>query len=201
MLDNAGDIYGDSVNVAARIVGLAKTGQVIVDARAGRLDSASTCARASARSARSRSKGGARPVEILEYIWEGSPELTMLRPSDSTAAAIATAPDLRRSRSAVLDEYRPGRDHARTRCRVGHRHRATVKRHGSMPESRSVPDRFVLVDHSSNGTYVVIGNEAEVWVRREEVDSARSRANRAGPSDDGLQRDGRRILLRVTLSR
>ena len=31
------------------------------------------------------------------------------------------------------------------------------------------PDRFVLVDHSSNGTYVVIGNESEMWVRREEV--------------------------------
>jgi class 3 adenylate cyclase len=29
-MDTAGDIYGDSVKVAARIVGLAKTGQVIV---------------------------------------------------------------------------------------------------------------------------------------------------------------------------
>ena len=36
VLDNAGDIYGDSVNVAARIVGLAKTGQVIVTPRSGR---------------------------------------------------------------------------------------------------------------------------------------------------------------------
>jgi pSer/pThr/pTyr-binding forkhead associated (FHA) protein len=34
-------------------------------------------------------------------------------------------------------------------------------------EKRS--DKFVLVDHSSNGTFVVIGEESEVRLRREEL--------------------------------
>jgi predicted component of type VI protein secretion system len=44
--------------------------------------------------------------------------------------------------------------------------RKTSRQHARIEKRR---DKFVLADHSSNGTYVAIAGEAEVCLRREEV--------------------------------
>jgi class 3 adenylate cyclase len=166
VLDNAGDVYGDSVNVAARVVGLAKTGQVIVTRElAERL---SDSMRENVRPlGEVVVKGRREPVEILEYVWEGSPELTTIRWSDSTErfsrlrltwgeqefTIDSTRPEpLTLGRDAASDIVILDREASRQHARIEKRH-----------------DKFVLVDHSSNGTFVVIGDESEVRLRREEL--------------------------------
>jgi adenylate cyclase len=165
VLDTAGDIYGDSVNVAARLAGLAKSGQVIVTGDLVKHLSAQM--REGVRPLGEVAvKGRREPIEILEYLWEGSREPLMLRPSDSPQRP-AKLHVICAERACVLDESRAdaitlGRDAASDIVILD---REASRRHARI-ERR--PDTFVLVDHSSNGTYVHIDNETEVWVRREE---------------------------------
>jgi adenylate cyclase len=165
VLDTAGDIYGDSVNVAARLAGLAKSGQVIVTGDLVKHLSAQM--REGVRPLGEVAvKGRPEPIEILEYLWEGSREGSLLRSSDSPQRP-AKLHVICAERACVLDESRAdaitlGRDAASDIVILD---REASRRHARI-ERR--PDMFVLVDHSSNGTYVHIDNETEVWVRREE---------------------------------
>ena len=165
VLDTAGDVDGDSVNVAARIAGLAKTGQVIVTGDLVKHLSAHM--REGVRPLGEVAvKGRREPIEILEYLWEGSHEPPMLRSSDSPQRP-SKLHVICAEHACVLDESRTGaitlgRDAASDIVILD---REASRRHARI-ERR--PDRFVLVDHSSNGTYVHIDNETEVWVRREE---------------------------------
>ena len=125
-LESDGDVFGDSVNVAARLVGVAHAGQVIT--------SASTAAqlppwlRARTRELAALTiKGKMQDLAVCELLWaDAGEELTTL------STRVATV------RVARL-----------------------IVRHGAR-------DRFVLVDHSSNGTFLTIHGEAEISLRREE---------------------------------
>jgi class 3 adenylate cyclase len=165
VLDNEGDVYGDSVNVAAHIVGIAKTGQVIVTREM--VDRLSPHMRDKVRPLGEVTvKGRREPVQILEYVWERSPELTTIRRID-TIPRISRLRLLCGGNECTLDASHPdaitlGRDGA-SAIVIGDRE---ASRQHARIERRA--DRFVLIDHSSNGTYVVVENESEVWVRREE---------------------------------
>jgi hypothetical protein len=166
VLDDAGDVYGDAVNVVARIVGVARTGQVIVTRELA--DRLSDRMRENVRPLGEVSvKGRREPVAILDYVWEGSPELTAIQ----WTAASGRFSRLRlasNGRECSIDASGPavltlGRD-AGSDIVVGDReasrqHARIEKRH----------DAFVLVADSSNGTFVAIEDESEVRVRREEL--------------------------------
>lgn len=165
VLENAGDLYGDCVNVAVRVAGLAKPGQVIlteqVVARIGeqfrdrmrRLNPVSV-------------KGKREPLEIFELIWQDAEDMTMLGTRFEEAP-----PRLRlvfEGRELWFDgtaaaAVRLGRDAA---CEILIGDRKTSRQHARI-EKRL--DKFVLVDHSSNGTYVDLANEGELCLRREEL--------------------------------
>lgn len=166
VLDNEGDVYGDSVNVAARIVGLAKTGQVIVTRDLA--DRLSDLLRESVRPLGGVTVKGRRElVEILEYVWEGSPELTTIRTRDSaerfSRLRLVYAGHERSIDASTPDAVTLGRDAASDIVvldrEASRQHARIEKRH----------DKFVLMDHSSNGTFVVIGDKSEVRLRREEL--------------------------------
>lgn len=165
VLDNEGDIYGDSVNVTARIVGIAKTGQVIVTREM--VDRLSAHLLEKVRPLGEVTvKGRREPVQILEYVWEGSPDLTTITKLDSIPR-ISRLRLLCGGNEYALDAAHPdaitlGRDGA-SAIVIGDRE---ASRQHARIERR--PDRFVLIDHSSNGTYVLVENESEAWVRREE---------------------------------
>lgn len=182
VLENEGDIYGDSVNVAARIVGIAKTGQVIatreiVDCLSPHLqDQMRPLGEVSV-------KGRREPVQILEYVWERSPELTTIRTIDSipriSRLRLRWAGNERALDASKPDPITLGRDGASVIV-IGDRE---ASRQHARIERR--PDRFVLTDHSSNGTYVLVENESEVWVRREEfVLRGRGRFSLGRPTSD-----------------
>jgi class 3 adenylate cyclase len=184
-IEAGGDIFGDSVNVAARMVALAKGGQVITSnetaaalspwlrARLRELDSLTV-------------KGKVQDIGIFELLWqESADELTALstRPKMSPAKIRLLHGD----REIELGDARPtatlGRDPQSDFVITD---KMASRLHARIERRR---DKFVIVDQSSNGTYVTVEGEREIMLRREEL-TLRGRghisfghAHQSGPAD------------------
>ena len=125
VIEDAGDLYGDCVNAAARVVGLAKVGQVIatqeVVARLG------GPARDKVRMLdRVTVKGKREPLEIYEFAWQDSEEITTL----GTRFREERVPRLRLvygDRELWFDGAGSGHDRARPRRDLRHRRRRPAR--------------------------------------------------------------------------
>lgn len=164
-IERDGDVFGDSVNVAARMVALAKSGQVILSASA--VESLSPRLRRSLREVDVLTvKGKEKDIRIFELLWQdGTDEVT----------ALATRPPLRASRLELKHGARELHLDERTLTLTFGRDpqndlviadRMASRLHGKIERRR---DKFVLVDQSSNGTYVTVEGEPEIQLRREEM--------------------------------
>jgi hypothetical protein len=165
VLESDGDLYGDAVNAAVRVVGLAKPGQVIATQeiivrlgdrlrqRVRMLD-------------RVQVKGKRESLEIFELLWQDSEELTALgtRLDELQPARLKLA---FAGRELIFDgtagALRLGREVA---CEIVIVDPKVSRQHARIEKRR---DKFVLADHSSNGTYVVLPGDAEICLRREEL--------------------------------
>jgi class 3 adenylate cyclase len=165
VLESGGDLYGDCVNVAVRVVGLAKAGQVIATQEA--------VARISERLRNQvrmldhvAIKGKREPLAIFELMWQDTDEFTTLgtrleEPASRLKLVFANR-ELWYDGSGA-SALRLGRDAA---CEIVIVHRRASRQHARIEKRR---DKFLLVDHSSNGTYVVLPGEGELCLRREEI--------------------------------
>ncbi len=165
VLASGGDLYGDTVNLAARVAGLAKVGQIITTADT--IDKLSPALADQARKLdRVPVKGKQEAVTIFEFLWQDSDELTAYgtRPDYGLAARIVLKYEGREWRFEGPGDLSFGRDGA---CDVVVGDRKASRQHARIERRR---DKFVLADHSSNGTWVWIAGEAEnVVLRREEL--------------------------------
>jgi adenylate cyclase len=163
-IERDGDVFGDSVNVAARLVGLAGASQVMTS-------KATAAALAPWLRARTRAlgalavKGKHDDLDVCELLWQDTnDDLTTL--STRIDAPLARLLLRHAGREFVLDERRRaltfGRD-AQNDVVVADR--LASRMHAHIEKRR---DRFVLVDHSSNGTFVTREGEPETALRREE---------------------------------
>lgn len=163
-IESQNDVYGDCVNVAARMVALAKGGQVILTAAAA--DALSQELRGKVREVDVLTvKGKEKDIVIMELVWQDTAELTTL----------TTRPKLRAARLELVHGTRAiglglatmavaiGRD-AQNDIVIGDR--LASRMHARIERRR---DKFVLVDQSSNGTFVTVDGECEVHLRREEL--------------------------------
>jgi adenylate cyclase len=166
-IESGGDLYGDAINVAARVAGLAKVGQIIVTQDAV----AQVASRALQEKIRLLDrvavKGKREPLEIHELVWQDSDELTMIgtRLTEDRPARLRVAFGGREvwfdgSGAGTLSL---GRD---ATCDIVVDDPKASRQHALIERRR---DKFVLVDHSSNGTYVRIAGEDELALRREEL--------------------------------
>ena len=163
-IERDGDVFGDSVNIAARMVALAKGGQIIL--------SASTAEALSPylhRQLRELDvvtvKGKERDIGISELVWQDPADLTTLsmRPSfrgtelelQHGARTIRLNAD-----TAVLTLGRDAENDVVVAAKPASRHHGRIERHR---------DKFVLIDESSNGTYVTFEGEREFVLRHEEL--------------------------------
>lgn len=159
-----GDVYGDSVNVAARMVALAKGEQILLSGQTA--NALSPPVRARVREIDLLTvKGKHQDIGIFELIWQASEDdLTSL----STRPARRPAHILLHhgTRAIELDEVRSqltlGRDPQND---VVIADRMASRMHARIERRR---DKFVLVDESSNGTYVTVEGRPEIHLRREE---------------------------------
>ena len=164
-IEREGDVFGDSVNVAARMVGLAKGGQVITSSET--VSALSPWLQSRFRDLDSLTvKGKAQDVRICELLWqESADELTALstRPKSQPAKMWLRLGE----REIELTESQPaltlGRD---PQCDVVISDKMASRLHARIERRR---DKFVLIDQSSNGTYVTVDGEKEILLRREEL--------------------------------
>ena len=164
-IEAEGDVFGDSVNVAARMAALAKREQIILSAHAA--DALAPSLRARLRAVDTLSvKGKTQDIGIYELIWQES---------DEDLTAVATRREALPARivlrhgtqEIVLDETAT----TITLCRDAQNDiviadRKASRLHGRVERRR---DKFVIVDQSSNGTFVTVDGEPEIMLRREEL--------------------------------
>jgi hypothetical protein len=165
VLEKDGDLYGDTVNLAARVAGLAKVTQVITTA-----DTVGMLSGALAERTRQilsvPVKGKQKAVTIFEFLWRDTEDLTALgtRSEHGRITRLVLRYEGREWRFEGPGEFSIGRDGG---CDIVVGDRKASRQHARIERRR---DKFVLADHSSNGTWVRFAGEAEVVVlRREEL--------------------------------
>lgn len=163
-----GDVYGDAVNTASRLVDWAKPEQVITTAET--LEPLPDFFESRTRNLGSTTlRGKEEPVEIVELLGEQSgSNLTVVEsrnpePADETDETVLS---LRYGDETITVEQGPlmlGRgsksDLQITDSRVSRMH-AVIERQR---------DSFMLTDSSTNGTYVQIGDEDVMFLHREQL--------------------------------
>ena len=170
ILSDGAELYGDAVNLAARVVGQAKAGEVLLTgATAAALSgpSASMCRTIGAIDL----KGHFEPVEISEIVWRGEEATIMGRTPDRIGAQQrVAAPRVTFDHGGnriLLSEFRPsltfGREALNDVVVVG----SKVSRQHAFVECRN--GRVVLVDQSANGTFVAPQGGAAFHLHRDSV--------------------------------
>ena len=168
VLVEKGDLFGDAVNVAARMVSLAKADQIITTRETVQCLPADLTQMVR-NLGRSWVRGKQDEMEIVEIIWQDSITLTQMASGgqedlrsllftrlvlDYRDRTIEVAPGSQifsmgrgERNSLVVDRELVSRRHADIEFRQG---------------------KFILVEHSTNGTYLLLENGARFFVRREE---------------------------------
>lgn len=167
-IEEQGDFFGDAVNTAARMAGLAKGGQVITSGPT--VNALSPLLRESTRDLDAMPvKGKQDEIRIFEVIWQDSEDLTTLASRASPVSAreptltltygerVLTLGAAKQSTSlgreagndlAIADNKMASRVHCKIEYRRG---------------------KFFLTDQSTNGTYVTVEGDAEIMLKREQL--------------------------------
>lgn len=167
VLENGGDIFGDTVNIAARMTEIAKAQQIITTGTT--IAMLPPIMRSATRSLDSLSvKGKSDDIEVREVIWQETEEMTMV--VGNTYAPVNTTPTLQlnyRGNAFSVDANHPaltiGRDE---QANIVIQDRRASRIHARIERRR---DKFVFIDMSSNGSYLIINDETEIQLRREEL--------------------------------
>jgi len=166
VIQRENDVFGDTVNLAYRLHEQAVKGQVLTSD-----DTASLLAPV-IRGATRRLypvpvKGKAEEVELFELLWEQSPDITdvaqtvsLLRSSQARLRLVHRGQDIVRRRGS--DSILLGRDNT---CQLVIADYKASRQHCTIERRQ---DKFMLRDHSTNGTFVTVDGELEVVLHREE---------------------------------
>ena len=166
VLEDKGDFWGDGVNTAARLAGLAKAGQILT-----------TGATANALPALQRTnlrdldaisvKGKQDAVRVFELMWGDTDDATHVASMAASARVEARLTLELGERTIAFPRDKQvlvlGRENS---CDIVIPEKTASRRHARI-ERRGA--QYVLVDESTNGTYVAIEGDREVMLRRESI--------------------------------
>ena len=167
VLQREDDLFGDTVNLAARLVAQAKKGEIILST-----DTASLLGpmiRSLVRELHAITvKGKSEEVGLAELVWKRDADTTVFAGAPQRGRNAKTALRLKyrgqeMTRRRDTDSILVGRDLANglvVEDEMASRQHCTIERR---------QDIFVLRDHSTNGTFVTVEGDAEMAVRRSEV--------------------------------
>lgn len=167
VIEENSDVFGDTVNVASRLASLAKAGQVLTTAETAALLPDELRERTRPIEALTV-KGKDEIVNVWEVLWNRGNEDPTMRFSALAPTSRETRLHLRHGGAELwLAANRPnavfGRD---PNADLITRDSRASRNHGRIEQRR---DKFVLIDESTNGTYVKFQGEPELLVRREEI--------------------------------
>jgi adenylate cyclase len=162
-----GDVFGDAVNTAARMAGQSKSGQILTTSTTVQFMSAvwqSTVRQID----KATVKGKASEIEMIEVIWKEEDVTRMA----GTAVGLAQQPEFRKlmvsyqgielemgdARPSVIMGRSDGSDLTVKHTLVSRLHSRIEYRKG----------KFILIDQSINGTYVVQEDGSKHFVKRDE---------------------------------
>jgi adenylate cyclase len=169
-LEDKADFFGDTVNVAARMVGIAKGGQIITTAEM--IDLLSPAQRGTTRELDVLPvKGKASGVRVVEVLWQESSGMTTMfniRRFDEAETAGAKQLRFKQGERDWLfdnghDSVALGREATND---VVVANSGASRNHATVERRR---DKWVLIDHSTNGTFVTFSGEEEIRLYREEL--------------------------------
>jgi class 3 adenylate cyclase len=169
VIQDGEDLFGDSVNVAARMAGLALAGQAITTS-----DTVAALSPQMRETLRRLDalpvKGKTEEIEVHELLWQASTDRTRtVIPGRTAPPAEATSgPRIKLTHQGkeltFKDTIYFGREAAGNHVVMADP--MTSRRHAKI-ELRG--GKFVLIDQSANGTFVTLGSNAEMRLRREEA--------------------------------
>jgi len=170
LLEN-GDLFGDSVNVAARVAEISRSGQVLLTKETAALIQSVDISTRVFKLDTTKVKGRSSEVELYTLRWEDEADATHLSTSSNLTSPITSLKGIFLTLESQNQQYKiePGSNTILGRgkdCQVitiGD----LVSRHHAMIEHRQ--GRFVLIDHSTNGTFVLREGEGETFLRRDSL--------------------------------
>jgi class 3 adenylate cyclase len=166
VVERDGDVFGDAVNLAARLAGVATKGQIIT-ARDTVMMMSPMLKAATRAITTIQVKGKAQEIQVYELIWQQSEDMTTLASQKSVyKPKNAKLRLMVQGNEVILSSERPavalGRDAS---ADLVIKERMASRAHGKI-ERRL--DKFILTDHSANGTFITIEGDKEIVLRREE---------------------------------
>jgi class 3 adenylate cyclase len=166
VLEENADYFGDGVNTAARMAGLAKSGQIMTTTAT--VQALSPALRHATRAVAALAvKGKQLEVEVSEVLWQGGENVTMMAVNRQAPRVEAVLRITHGGSEFVLDSSRPsvqvGRDPSQG---IPLQDRMASRLHGRI-ERRA--DKFYYVDLSTNGTFVTLEGDDETVVRRDQL--------------------------------
>ena len=162
-----GDVFGDAVNVAARMAAQAKGGQIITTQST--IDLLSPMLRAASRFVdKAPIKGKKEEIEIYEIIWQEEDVTRM-------ATGLMTEdekPEVKlkvcyHDKEIIMDKERSSVVMGRSQtCDLSINEKLASRQHVRIELRR---DKYFIIDQSTNGTHVLIQDTEEAFLRREEM--------------------------------
>jgi adenylate cyclase len=167
VLEDKGDFWGDGVNTAARLAGLAKAGQVLTSSVT--VNTLPPTQRGGLRDLDAISvKGKHDAVHVYEVLLGDTDDATQLAGLASSSARLQTKLTLRAG-GRTLD-FPPdktvlvlGRDKT---CDFVVEEKTASRQHARIERSGL---QYFLIDESTNGTYVAVEGDREVMLRRDRL--------------------------------
>lgn len=164
------DIFGDAVNIAARMTAIAKANQSITTESFVKL--LSSASRSNTRLFDSaRVKGIDEEIKIYQILWEEGNVTTFATAQHIQQISQANVSIVLKfngeerfyTDSDMSSAFSIGRDES---CDITIDAKFASRSHVNLEFRRG---KFVLVDHSTNGTYVRLNNQDDIFIRREEL--------------------------------
>lgn len=164
-----GDVFGDAVNIAARVTAIAKGGQIITTKDT--VDSLKPLFQSGCRAFdRISLKGKSEETIIYEVLWEKADDVTRMSTMIHFNDALPSEQQIQlkyldkvlslKTQSPVISI---GRD---ARCDFVINSKRVSRLHAKIEFRRG---KFVIIDQSTNGTFVKNSDGKEVYLRREEL--------------------------------
>jgi len=167
VLEDKGDFWGDGVNTAARLAGLAKAGQILTSGVT--VDTLPPAQRTGLRDLDAFSvKGKQEAVHVYELLWGDTDDATQLAGRLASSARLETKLKLEiggRTLEFPADKTTLVLGRERT-CDLVVEEKTASRRHARIERSGL---QYVLIDESTNGTYVAIEDDREVLLRHDRM--------------------------------